>query len=286
MLDPLWDFLIKISLADILLWTIRRSERDVVPLYESLSPVMCLATGRKMLNFGYWTDDVPEPGSAQESLCRKFAELAELGLAKTAVDVGSGLAAPAMLWQQTFEDLRLYCVNTSYSQLRSSGQQDKIVPVNATSIRLPFADCSADRVLALESSQHFRPYGDFLSESKRILSPSGMLVLALPVAMVRPSLLNLGMLKFTWLSEHYALDNIRSWIDSAGFKVSKEQLIGSSVYGPLADYYICNRQSLRAAILERYPAYVETILYRSIRAMKKASQGGVIDYVLLKCVLR
>ena len=34
------------------LWTFRRNENDVVNLYNTLSPVMQLATGGDMLNFG------------------------------------------------------------------------------------------------------------------------------------------------------------------------------------------------------------------------------------------
>ena len=36
------------------LWTFRRNEKDIVNLYNTLSPVMQLATGGNMLNFGCW----------------------------------------------------------------------------------------------------------------------------------------------------------------------------------------------------------------------------------------
>ena len=72
----------------------------------------------------------------------------------------------------------------------------------------------------------------------------------------------------------------------AGFTITEEKFIGSSVYDPLADFYIHNRTQLRKSILNQYPSYVESILFKSIKKMKKASEQKIIDYVLLKCHLK
>jgi hypothetical protein len=139
--------------------------------------------------------------------------------------------------------------------------------------------------LALESAQHFKPLHDFITESKRVLVQSGFLVMAIPITVQDTSFGKLGLLKFTWSSEHYSLDYLKNLITSNGFKITDEILIGSHVYDPLADYYVENRKTLKKNILEHYPTYVEKILYKSILKMKKASQENIIDYVLLKCVL-
>jgi len=264
------------------MWTFRRNEKDTVNLYNTLSPVMQLATGGSMLNFGYWSSEHTEPISAQENLCMIFADLAELSLAERVVDVGSGLSAPSHLWQQEFPHISLYDVNINYSQL-SFGKKQKIEFVNSSSTKLPFANDSVDRVLALESAQHFKPLSDFISESKRILMNSGLLVIAIPVTLGTPSLKDLGMLKFTWSSEHYSLDDVKNTIKSHGFEITHEKLIGNSVYGHLADYYLENRERLKKSISEKYPNYVENILYKSITKMKTVSEKGIIDYALLKC---
>ena len=274
-----------INPLDLLLWTIRRNEKDVVNLYNSLSPVMQLATGGNMLNFGYWDDENDDPISAQENLCSIFAKMAELNSCETIVDVGSGLSAPAMFWRKKFPNLSVFCVNINYNQLCHSGPQQKITFLNSSSTKLPFADNSVERVLALESSQHFKPFSDFILESKRILSDSGLLILAIPITLTSSSISKLGILKFTWSSEHYSLDEVKKIITSSGFIISEEKLIGSSVYDPLADYYVENRSELKKSILKQYSPFVEKILFRSIQKMKKASQDGVIDYVLLKCHL-
>jgi ubiquinone/menaquinone biosynthesis C-methylase UbiE len=277
--------LITINPIDVFLWTFRKNEKDVINLYNTMSPVMQLATGGSMLNFGYWSSKHVDPISAQDNLCDVFGNLSELSTAKNAIDVGSGLSAPSKLWRDSFPDLNLYDVNINFKQLCFSKHQKNIEFLNSTSTKLPFSDNSVDRVLALESAQHFKPLLDFIVESKRVLVKSGFLVIAIPITVSDSSLGKLGLLKFTWSSEHYSLDYLKNLLTSNGFKIINEMLIGSNVYDPLADYYVENRKTLSNTILEHYPAYMEKILYKSLLKMKKASQEKIIDYVLLKCSL-
>ena len=278
-------FLISINPIDVFLWTFRKNEKDVINLYNTMSPVMQLATGGSMLNFGYWSSKHLDPISAQDNLCNVFGTLSELSTAKNAIDVGSGLSAPSKLWRDTFPDLNLYDVNINFKQLCFSKHQKNIEFLNSTSTKLPFNDNSVDRVLALESAQHFKPLSDFIVESKRVLIKSGFLVIAIPITVNDSSLGKLGLLKFTWSSEHYSLDYLKNLLTSNGFKITDEMSIGSNVYDPLADYYVENRKTLSRTILEHYPGYMEKILYKSLLKMKKASQEKIIDYVLLKCSL-
>ena len=277
--------MVTINPLNLFLWTFRRNEKDVVNLYNTLSPVMQLATGGSMLNFGYWSDDHTDPISAQNNLCMIFANMAELSSAKQIVDVGSGLSAPSKLWRDNFPEIKLYDVNINFKQLTFSGTQKNIEFLNSTSTKLPFTDKSVDRVLALESAQHFKPLSDFISESKRILKKSGLLVMAVPVTSENSSLGKLNLLKFTWSSEHYRIDYLKNLINSHGFIISEEKLIGSNVYEPLSDYYLENRDTLKKSILKNYAPYVEKILFKSLQKMKKASEEKIIDYVLLKCHL-
>jgi SAM-dependent methyltransferase len=269
------------------LWTFRRSEKDVVKLYNALSPIMTLATAGKMLNFGYWSDFVKTPLEAQQMLCTVVGQLAELESAQTTIDVGSGLAGPAAHWKSYYKSLDVICVNINFSQLQNS--KDALVPlVNATSTVLPFASNSVDRVVALESAQHFRPLSQFIHESARVLDVGGLLVMAIPVVklhrkhFLRTLGLGLGILAVTWSSEHYNPEYVENTIRSAGLCIEENRYIGMHVYGPLADYYVQNRKDLKPRILSTYPAYLEKILYRSILKMKQVSDKGYIEYVLLK----
>jgi cyclopropane fatty-acyl-phospholipid synthase-like methyltransferase len=269
------------------LWTFRRSERDVVNLYNSLSPVMQLATGGNMLNFGYW-DGVNDPVAAQRNLCSLVGDIAELSSAKRLVDVGSGLGAPAMHWNGAYS-ADIFCVNINYTQLLLATElangHNAILFLNATCNELPLADQSADRIVALESAQHFRPLDQFISESRRVLKNDGLLVMALPVMKQNEHQLKaaakLGILSFTWSSEHYGLEYVKSTVES-GFNIQDLRHIGHQVYEPLADYYVKNRQSLRESVLKEYSPFVERVLYKSLLKMKDASRKGIIDYVIIK----
>ena len=80
--------MIPINPFDVFLWTFRKNEKDVINLYNTLSPVMQIATGGTMLNFGYWSTKHKDPISAQENLCNVFGDLSELSTAKNAIDAG------------------------------------------------------------------------------------------------------------------------------------------------------------------------------------------------------
>jgi len=73
--------MMKIKPLDVVLWTFRRNENDVVNLYNVLSPVMQLASGGNMLNFGYWDKSETSPIMAQNNLCDLVGNMAELGSA-------------------------------------------------------------------------------------------------------------------------------------------------------------------------------------------------------------
>ena len=271
-----------INPVDLLLWTFRRNENDVVKLYDALSPIMEISTGGDMLNFGYWDDSTPHPVDAQKRLCHMIGDLAEISSANIIADIGSGILGPAKIWSSQYPSLQISSVNVNFSQL-SSVDSGSISKLNSTARMLPFADSSLDRIIALESAQHFKPIGDFISESKRVLKDDGILALAIPTATDNSSLSNLGILKFTWSSEHYSQKQIIDEISQNGFDIIESNNVGKNVYSPLAEYYINNRDDLRKKILTRYSKYVEKILFESMKKMQSSSEKGLIDYLMLKC---
>ncbi|MDC0063415.1 methyltransferase domain-containing protein [Candidatus Nitrosopelagicus sp.] len=271
-----------INPIDLLLWTFRRNENDVVKLYDSLSPIMEVSTGGDMLNFGYWDKSTPYPIDAQKRLCQIIGEMAEISTAEMVADIGGGILGPAKIWSSQHPSLQISSVNVNFSQL-ASVNSNNISKLNSTARMLPFSNSSLDRVIALESAQHFKPIGDFFSESNRVLKDDGILALAIPTAIDNSSFSNLGILKFTWSSEHYSQKNIVNELSKNGFEIIESNDIGKNVYVPLAEYYINNRSELQKKILSRYSKYVEKILFESMKKMQSASENELIGYLMLKC---
>ena len=94
---------------------------------------------------------------------------------------------------------------------------------------LPFVKNSVDRIIALESAQHFKPFKHFIFESNRIMKKNGILTFAIPVTTENTNLKNLGILAFTWSSEHYSKDFIINTA-SEKFHIAEKIQIGSHVF--------------------------------------------------------
>ena len=282
--------LFKINPIEIALWTFRRNEKDVVNLYNTLSPVMQLAVGGDMLNFGYWDEKDTSPIDAQNRLCDKIGKIAELNSANSLLDIGSGLSSPAIMWARLYPNIDISCLNINYTQLQLAKKIVKekipnsvIHEINSTSTMLPFSTNSVERIIALESAQHFKPFSNFISESHRVLKKDGIFTFAIPVVKKNLSIKNLGILALTWSSEHYTQDFVISRT-ARKFKLVEKTEIGSDVFESLTNYYIKNRNILKNKILTQYPSYVENMLFKSLLKMKKASQEKLIDYLLIKSV--
>ncbi len=319
-----------------LLSLLRRDERAVVNIYQAFMSYAQILTRTNMINFGFWTQETTSIRQAQEALCTLMGNLAELYTAKNVLDIGSGLSGPAEQWNLEYKFINsLICIDVNYQALKVScsiygkyGYDNKVLVessvktevtikeyitkhdgvvlsrVNATATCLPFGDSSTDRIIALESAQHFKSFSEFIRESHRVLKKTGLIVLAIPVITstkpngisrikILDSLRNLGVLgilSLTWASEHYELERIKSVISQEHFVIKDILSIGKSVYTPLTDFYIQDRKEFRRNVLGKHNSLlkkialdiVERIVYRSALKMKQLSLSGNIDYVLIK----
>ncbi|HEX6028774.1 MAG TPA: class I SAM-dependent methyltransferase, partial [Nitrososphaeraceae archaeon] len=201
------------------------------------------------------------PLHAQRELSALVGKFGDFQSSHRVLDIGSGFSAPAAQWKSIYNFLDIICVNINSQQLSTAAKTlvtsitttaifhtintdidgnvistanvkggpiatsvmcgDILSLVNATATTLPFADGCVDRIVALESAQHFKPLQNFFKESARILKPKGLLIIAIPVIMGSPgSKINkgsfiqqfrkLGILYFSWASERYTLDNVNS----------------------------------------------------------------------------
>ena len=269
---------ITVNPLDVILWNGRHSGRDIVNIYTKFSPMMQIGADTKMLNFGLWKNSTTLP-DAQAEMSQYAAEFGEFGSATKILDVGSGFCIPATIWKEKYSDLDVCCMDLNFSELKN-GSNHIISQINSSSNDIPFADKSFDRVIALESAQHFVPLEKFFKEARRVLTDDGSMILAVPVAS-DPSILKLGILSITWLSKKYTKNQILDAAKKAGFSLKKEESIGNLVYGPFANYYIQNREALRERLVTTYSDSIENLTYRSMKKMKELSEKKIIDYLLL-----
>jgi len=288
------------TLVEIFLWIFRRNEKDVINYYNSNSDILRLIAGGNMLCYGYWNDETNSPLSAQKNLCTIFGKMAQLGSGQKVVDVGSGLASPALQWYTDYHPIEITCVELNYKLLENSLKniaksfdntqktknhlEENFNLLNATGTILPFANESVDRVLALQSASHFKPLQNFFSESYRILKKDGILSMGISVVDKKyTSIMKFGFFSLSWSAERYSTDFIESLLKQEGFHILEQKKTGSNTYEPFATYYIKNRDSIKPKIIERYSSYTEKLLFKTLNTLKDISQKKMIDHLLITC---
>lgn len=304
------------------LWIFKQTERDIIKLYNSLTPYVRTAVNDSndyMLNFGYWLKNSNDPVKAQHELSAIFSKFAKFDTVEMIADVGSGFSAPAVQWRSEYPHLKILCIDINYTELNTARKMvifppsnpshtssDRISLINASSAMLPFGKEKLDMIVAFESAQHFQSIAKFLEVSRAILKPDGLVVLAIPVidlkslemgknqnvSIVKKMRLmkKLGILYFSWASQHYDIDTISISIRNHGYQVQEFQQIGHQVYEPLAEYYVRNRANIRNRLIQSFSSYkqriffevVEYLVYRSALKMKDLSINGILDYVLIR----
>ena len=271
----------------LILWRYRRQESDVRHLYETFRDFMMLASAGKMLNFGYWNNECKNLIQAQTELCRMMLDFGELKSNQTILDAGSGVNGPSILWHTWLNSIKIInldiCRPTQYNL---NNFNDDISVLEASALTLPLKENSVDRIIALESAQHFIPIEKFLLNSFKTLKNGGILVLAIPgINKDRLSWYekkDLGLLGITWVSGHHNLLAIRAILESMGFHDIEMKFIGKNVYAPLADYYSSHREEIKKCVMPKYSSIVEYIIFKSMLTMKKVAQKGIIDYALIR----
>jgi len=298
-----------LRLLQSLFWILRGNETDIINIYNHLRPVVELANGGCTLNRGYWNKDTRDPLEAQYQLCRLIGEFANFDSAKTLLDIGSGLSKPAIHWKSINPLLNIICVDLNFNQLKSTPEKSndfyvhvpntnfdedclecisKLSKVNASARMLPFANHSIDRIIALESHQHFRPLNFFIRESKRVLTYDGLFVIASPVKILSSNFLfemsRFGILSLALKSKNFEIEYIKLLLNQEGFHIDEIKRVGFNIYEAAESYFTQNRRSLRMMISsKKYPPFIEKAIYNLLIKSKEAYQRGLLDYVLIKC---
>lgn len=157
-------------------------------IYQVFQPHLLfemLGERTSFLNLGYWKDQPATWDEAARALALRLAHAAGLAAGQEVLDVGFGFGDQDLLWMERYAPARIVGLNVTERQVTEArrrvaalGLSDRIDLRLGSALQTPFADASFDRVIALESAQHFNTREQFFREAFRILRPGGRLALA------------------------------------------------------------------------------------------------------------
>ena len=135
----------------------RRTARSVGAYFDLITDDGRMFYGDSF-HLGYFTTGIRTLAEALEAHTDLVAGLAKVGTAKTVLDVGCGLGAPALRMARRY-GCRVTGVNISQEQVRqgraliaASGLSDRVVIHRGDARRLEFPDASFDSVVCLEAA--------------------------------------------------------------------------------------------------------------------------------------
>ncbi len=144
------------------------------------------------------------------------------------LDVGGGTGRVAQHFQDVFRDVLV--LDVSLGMLVQAQAKDALRPLLGESERLPFADGSFERVLAVDSFHHFRDQAEAGKELVRVLAPGGRLVIEEPDIEYFPvKLVALGEKLLLMQSHFYRSHDLRALFDELGC-TAKVYMNGSTNY--------------------------------------------------------
>ena len=130
-------------------------------VYELLSTNNNLGEKSLYLNLGFWDGPTTYDGACQR-LAERLGETAALGPGQRVLDCGFGFGDQDMYWLKRFAPASIDGLNITESQVlrarrrvEENGLSDKIRLHVGSATKMPFADASFDRVVALETAFHY-----------------------------------------------------------------------------------------------------------------------------------
>jgi ubiquinone/menaquinone biosynthesis C-methylase UbiE len=142
------------------------------------------------VHWGYWAEpaaatyDDEDYAKAAERLTLELCALAGIAEGEKILDVGCGFGGAIASLNERFSRLDMTGLNIDARQLARAREivqplkNNRIDFVEGDACRLPFADASFDRLLAIECIFHFPSREAFFREAFRVLKPGGVLALS------------------------------------------------------------------------------------------------------------
>lgn len=148
------------------------------------------ALGTRHVHWGFYSDPEQADASvaqfkvATEALTARLVQRVGLQCGESVLDVGCGFGGTSAFMNERFQRLRICGLNIDARQIAAAQAWLPAVSSNQLSFvvgdacRLPFADATFDRVLAVECIFHFPSRLRFFREARRVLRRGGRLALS------------------------------------------------------------------------------------------------------------
>jgi cyclopropane fatty-acyl-phospholipid synthase-like methyltransferase len=237
-----------------------------------------------IINMGYWAGGARTAREAQETFVRELASRAPALKERHVLDAGCGVGGPATILaceygaQVDGVNIVEQQVRWAHRFLKENHLEDRVRVHLASAMDLPFADGSFDVVFCLEAAHCFCDKLRFLKESRRVLKPGGMLLLADITANTR--------VPFVSWQPALKLHLIRAveWerlLESAGFTIVEERMVGDAVYRGCRWWAHETAGERRRAIFEKSCSRDSSVAVRKAMMMR----AWILEFVWCRSVL-
>jgi len=200
-------------------------EERIRNFYDTVSRRTVAKRATHYMNMGYWRENPRSLDEACEAMARFFGDFAELGIQDRILDAGCGFGDQDIYWAAGNAPQHITGINISQVQVESAqqrvselGLQDRISIHLASATDIPFSEGSFNKVVSLESAQHFGTREDFFREALRVLTPGGWLYTTDIIPMPGATLGKVAMQMMALNPDNlYPRDHYRQKLTAAGF---------------------------------------------------------------------
>lgn len=193
--------------------------------------------------------------------------------------VGNYITALSKINRLCFGIDPLYETSLLKAQQKAKDENVNIPLIRAVSENLPFGDKNFDMVLLLSTLQHVSNQDKTLSEIKRVLKDTGLLLLSVPMNRSISSLF-IKSRKPEYFTKDFDLRELEKVVTESGFEILKER--GSGFFPPLAHkaLFVCYRlfgETITRKIIKVADIFAKLFssTASSVVALCKVAKGGL-----------